>query len=271
MIVQVAQYDNNGSEEQNSRIIQSKPIIKNLIKAREQNAIVGQVAKVLNWSGWLEKGTNACKQYHNKLENVSIQTPFYYSEWIKNNHSREKFGKCFEPNIECYRDLRASSGLPKYLDQIETGITNKTLILDLDETLVHSSFTPVEDVHIVLPITIENNISNIYVQVRPGAKYFLEEASKLFEVVVFTASLSKYAEPLMEKLDPSKFWTFKLFREHWSVWNSSIFIKDLAFLGREMKNVIIIDNSPNSYAFHTENALPIPSWYGSSGKPVSWL
>lgn len=45
-----------------------------------------------------------------------------------------------------------------------------------------------------------------------------------------------------------------------------IFIKDLVFLDRDLKNVIIIDNSPNSYALQQENALPISSWYGNSGK-----
>jgi TFIIF-interacting CTD phosphatase-like protein len=28
-----------------------------------------------------------------------------------------------------------------------------------------------------------------------------------------------------------------------------------------MNDIIIIDNSPTSYAFHQENALPILSWY----------
>lgn len=119
LIIQVSQYD-KASNEANSKIIQAKPIVKNLIKAREQNAIVGQIAKVLNWSGWQEKGTTGWKLYHNKLENVSIQTPFFYSEWIKDNQIKVKSLKNFEPNIEFYRDLRIQNELPKYLEHIET-------------------------------------------------------------------------------------------------------------------------------------------------------
>lgn len=117
---------------------------------------------------------------------------------------------------------------------------------------------------------METKFCSIYVEIRPGAQYFLEEASKIFEVVIFTASLSKYADPLIDQLDTSKWWSFRLFREHWSILNSMIFIKDLVFLGRDLKDVIIIDNSPNSYAFQSENALPISSWYGNSGRSSRW-
>lgn len=50
----------------------------------------------------------------------------------------------------------------------------KTLVLDLDETLVHSSFKPVMNADIVMPITIENIHSNVYVLVRPGVYTFLQ-------------------------------------------------------------------------------------------------
>ena len=73
----------------------------------------------------------------------------------------------------------------------------KTLILDLDETLVHSQFKYVENSNITLPIEIEGQISTIYVLVRPHVAEFLRRMNEKYELVVFTASLSKYAEPLM--------------------------------------------------------------------------
>lgn len=47
-------------------------------------------------------------------------------------------------------------------------IGKKTLVLDLDETLVHSSFKPIENPNIILPVEIEGSICNIYILVRPG-------------------------------------------------------------------------------------------------------
>lgn len=83
---------------------------------------------------------------------------------------------------------------------------------------------------------------------------------KYFEVVIFTASLSKYAIPLMDILDQNQVAPQRLFREHCSFYNG-IFVKDMQRVGRPMENIIIIDNSPNSYQFQPENGIPCVSWY----------
>lgn len=83
---------------------------------------------------------------------------------------------------------------------------------------------------------------------------------KLYELVIYTASLSKYADPLVDMLDPEGLCSYKLFREHCTFVNNA-FVKDLTRLGRPMKDVIIVDNSPIAYMFQPENALPILSWY----------
>ena len=40
-----------------------------------------------------------------------------------------------------------------------------------------------------------------------------------------------------------------------------MYVKDLSELGRDLKDVLIIDNSPTAYLFQPDNALPISSWY----------
>ena len=64
----------------------------------------------------------------------------------------------------------------------------------------------------------------------------------------------------MSHLDPGKMCSYLLFREHCTYFNNA-YVKDLTRLGRPMKDVIIVDNSPNAYHFHNENAVPILSWY----------
>ena len=83
--------------------------------------------------------------------------------------------------------------------------------------------------------------------------------SKLYEIVIFTASLSKYANPLLDKLDSKKLCSFRLFREHCSFINNA-YVKDLKNLGRDMKDVIIVDNSPVTYSLNVENGFPIKTW-----------
>jgi RNA polymerase II subunit A small phosphatase-like protein len=136
----------------------------------------------------------------------------------------------------------------------------KTLVLDLDETLVHSSFTPVANADIVLPVEIDGQYQNVYVLKRPHCEEFIARMSIHYEVVMFTASLSKYALPLYKQLDKQNVTASLLYREHCTFYNG-LFVKDMARLGRHLKDVIIIDNSPNSYLFQPENALPSISWY----------
>ena len=137
----------------------------------------------------------------------------------------------------------------------------KTLVLDLDETLVHSVFHPVPGADMVVTVLVEGIPTTVYVHKRPGVDEFLKAAAKLFEVVIFTASVQPYADALVDLLDPSgELCHHRLFRGS-CVWWKSSYVKDLSLLGRDLSKSIIVDNSPLSYAFQPENALPILSFY----------
>merc|ERR1719193_2712218 len=136
----------------------------------------------------------------------------------------------------------------------------KCLVLDLDETLVHSSFKPIRDADFIVPVEIERIVYKVYVRKRPFVDEFLVECAKHYEIVVFTASLGKYANPLLDILDVSKVISHRLFRES-CVYHNESYVKDLSKLGRSMKDIIFIDNSPLSYVFQPYNAIPITSWF----------
>jgi len=133
------------------------------------------------------------------------------------------------------------------------------LILDLDETLVHSSFHSV-DCDFEIPVDIEGIVRTIYVAKRPHVDEFMKACGELFEVVVFTASLAKYADPLLDLLDIHSVIDHRLFRESCTQHNGT-FVKDLFRIGRPLNQIIIIDNSPHSYAFNPQNAIPCESWF----------
>lgn len=136
----------------------------------------------------------------------------------------------------------------------------KTLVLDLDETLVHSSFKPIPNADFVISIELDSVTHRVYVRKRPGVDEFMRVVGEIFEVVVFTASLSKYADPLLDILDKHKVVHTRLFREA-CVLHYGNYVKDLSHLGREMSHTVIIDNSPYSYMFQPQNAIPIISWF----------
>ncbi|KAK6729507.1 hypothetical protein RB195_006511 [Necator americanus] len=139
-------------------------------------------------------------------------------------------------------------------------MNKKCLIIDLDETLVHSSFKPVKNPDFVIPVEIDGIVHQVYVLKRPYVDEFLARIGDRYECVLFTASLAKYADPVADLLDKRGVFRSRLFREA-CVYHKGNYVKDLARLGRDLSKVLIIDNSPASYAFHPENAIPVPTWW----------
>ncbi|ORX62792.1 NLI interacting factor, partial [Hesseltinella vesiculosa] len=136
----------------------------------------------------------------------------------------------------------------------------KCLVLDLDETLVHSSFKMIPNPDFVVQVEIDQQIHNVYVLKRPGVDEFMRKMGEKYEIVVFTASLSKYADPVLDILDIHQVVQHRLFRE--SCFNhKGSYVKDLSQLGRDLGATLILDNSPTSYLFHAANAVPVSTWF----------
>ena len=74
--------------------------------------------------------------------------------------------------------------------------------------------------------------------------------SKYFEIVIFTASIKKYAQAVYRKIDQHKVTSGMLFREHCSIDpKTQYMVKDMSIIGRPIESVIIIDNTPFSYMY----------------------
>ena len=134
---------------------------------------------------------------------------------------------------------------PPYLPPLDTKKYKYSLILDLDETLVHY-------------IEEENRA---YVQVRPYADFFLNEMAKYFELVIFTAAAEDYADIVLNELDKNKVINYKLYRKHTEQING-VFIKDLSKLGRDLSKILIVDNNKDNFSLQPENGLHICSFIG---------
>lgn len=128
------------------------------------------------------------------------------------------------------------------------------LVIDLDETLVHSSFKPIQNADFIVSVDIDGNQHKVYVLKRPHVDEFLKKMGQLYECVLFTASLAKYADPVADLLDKENIFKARLFRESCAFYRGN-YVKDLSRLGRDLNRVIIVDNSPASYIFHPDNAV----------------
>ncbi|KAK7542813.1 NLI interacting factor-like phosphatase-domain-containing protein [Phyllosticta citribraziliensis] len=153
------------------------------------------------------------------------------------------------------------------------GPHQKTLILDLDETLIHSMakggrYTTGHMVEVKLnqPIGAAGQIVGpqvpilYYVHKRPHCDDFLRKVSKWYNLVIFTASVQEYADPVIDWLElERKYFAGRFYRQHCTFRNGA-YIKDLAQVEPDLSKVMIVDNSPMSYIFHEDNAIPIEGW-----------
>lgn len=122
-----------------------------------------------------------------------------------------------------------------------------TLVLDLDETMVHY---------------IENDGHGEYLT-RPYLENFLNEMKNFFEIVVFTAAVQDYADWILDDLDSSRVVKHRLYRQH-TIPAGCLFLKDLSNLGRKLDKMIIIDNVAENFQLQPENGILIKSWYDDS-------
>ncbi|XP_058760037.1 uncharacterized protein LOC131633334 isoform X2 [Vicia villosa] len=136
-----------------------------------------------------------------------------------------------------------------------------TLVLDLDETLVHSTLEHCDNADFTFNIFFNMKDYTVYVKQRPFLHTFLERVSEMFEVIIFTASQSIYAKQLLDVLDPDeKFISRRVYRES-CLFSDGNYTKDLTILGVDLSKVVIIDNSPQVFRLQVNNGIPIKSWF----------
>jgi len=121
-----------------------------------------------------------------------------------------------------------------------------TLVLDLDETLLCAK-------------SVSNNLQDFIINIRPGAKEFIEEMSKYYELVIFTAGTKDYADYALKFVDPEGRIVHRLYREH-VIQKGNTAVKDISKLGRDLKKVIIIDNVAENFQLHAANGIFIKTW-----------
>ncbi|XP_053574414.1 CTD nuclear envelope phosphatase 1 isoform X1 [Bombina bombina] len=160
-------------------------------------------------------------------------------------------------------------------------VKRKVLVLDLDETLIHSHHdgvlrptvrpgTPPDFILKVsrsaspppqLLVVIDKHPVRFFVHKRPHVDFFLEVVSQWYELVVFTASMEIYGSAVADKLDNNRgILRRRYYRQHCTLELGS-YIKDLSVVHNDLSSVVILDNSPGAYRSHPDNAIPIKSWF----------
>jgi len=146
----------------------------------------------------------------------------------------------FEPLPPMLTDLTQTPKLPPMANP-----STWTLVLDLDETLVHY---------------FEQDGIGGY-GIRPGMHEFLLKMNSLgYELVIFTAATQDYADWVIDQIDPERLVHHRLYRQHALPWGP-LFAKDLSRLGRDLDRTLIIDNVQENFMLQPNNGIFICPWY----------
>ena len=124
-----------------------------------------------------------------------------------------------------------------------------SLVLDLDETLIH--------------FKVNNDVENEGIlQIRPGVISFLEKMGQYYELIVFTAATQDYGDLLIDNIEEKDiYFEHRFYRQHTIIIGND-FVKDLERIGRPLDKIIIVDNMPQNFRLQKENGINIKAFWG---------
>ena len=192
-----------------------------------------------------------------------------------------------------------------------------TVVLDMDECLIHSTFPSYGDGSKVArpagtPSTSASTSGDdqketvetfeltmldgqqCLVHKRPRLDWFLEAVANRFNTYVMTAGMQIYAEPLLDRLDPThSIFKGRFYRDSCVPFEGH-FLKDISIVGdariasgaieekrkgsevadkeledviagavanADLSRIVLVDNNPASFTLQPSNGVPIPSFY----------
>lgn len=154
-----------------------------------------------------------------------------------------------EARIRFFTEPSRDKLLPDPVSSFPGAPPLRTLVLDL-ETLVHSSYS---------------RQFGWRVAKRPGVDAFLAYMSTYYEIVVFTSNLNMYADPILNQLDPNKYYvSYRLYRPE-TKYEAGAHIKELSHLNRDLARVVLVDDDPKHFKYQPENAILLTKWSDDPG------
>lgn len=140
-------------------------------------------------------------------------------------------------------------------------VNKKIMVLDLDETLIHSQHTSRIHYDFMINVVIDSQPAQFYVYKRPHLDFFLKMVSQWYEVVIFTASIEAYGNAVANCLDPQRKYFCRRYYRHNCTADFTGYTKDIRIIEKDLSRIFIIDNSPAAYKNTPDNAIPIKSWF----------
>ncbi|CAD8064512.1 unnamed protein product [Paramecium sonneborni] len=217
------------------------------------------------------------RYFHNKQSKNEIKQLFNQ----KNNQYfldiyQDHFQQSYHALQYCKDIVKPSSNtIANKIVNLPDNKFKKTIIFDLDETLIHCQESNDDPSDTVLTIKFPTGETvQAGINLRPYCREMLAILSQKYEIIVFTASHECYAQKVINYIDPEKKWVHhRFFRESCVVVDDGLHVKDLRVIGnRNIKDLVLVDNASYSFCFQIENGIPIIPFYDNgSDRELQYL
>ena len=211
------------------------------------------------------------KSSNNIGSTINCDNNFYYN--IENNiYENDEDGTNAYEIMQMLKDYEINKVDAPFL--VTPSKKKYTLVLDLDETLIHLRQKK-DIINIKNDVNIKiNNTSDYFydnydkdknkylLQFRVGLFSFLTILKPFYEIISFTSATREYADVIINEIEKNrKFFDHKFYREHTVIYKDT-FVKDISRIGRDIKKIIIIDNNERNFVLNKENGIKIAPYYG---------
>ena len=265
------------------------------VKKINNNKINNSVSKANNQKAFiLEIKQSNKREKNSKNKNKiskSVTKKVLYSpnNRIYNNSNNNSINNNTNDAINNHTQIFNNINISKNNAEIQNE-NKKILVIDLDETLIHTSFQKIEnaDFQIQLDSNINKknpdikNINNIhitkkveaYIRIRPGVDKFLSQMTNYYDIYVYSASSKNYLNAIIKNIDKNNIIKQCYCRDDCIVYvedyeedfdkpnNKYNYVKDLKKINKELRNIVFIDNNTISFKLQEKNGIPIKSWFG---------
>ena len=237
---------------------------ENLYQNKNRNSFMKDINNNINGNN---NNNNSNIIEHNKNEKIMNNNNYISVFHIKNknninnNINSNNIINNSNNNINNNYYMNSPNIIPPFIKVPRQKNKKYTLILDLDETLVHVKQINTSTNNIYL--NTYNNFSNQkIINLRPGLFAFLNGVKPYYEIISFSCASKTYADNILYKIETNqKYFEYNLYREHTTLYENE-YIKDLSKIGRNIKEMIIVDNLEKNFRLNPDNGIKISSYFG---------
>ncbi|XP_028768213.1 mitochondrial import inner membrane translocase subunit TIM50 [Neltuma alba] len=160
--------------------------------------------------------------------------------------------RLIEEQVQSYTEPYSDKLLPDLLPQEQHVFT---LVLDLNETLIHYIWT---------------RDTGWQTFKRPGVDAFLEHLAQFYEIVVYTDEQNMFVDPVLDRLDTKHCIRYRLSRPA-TKYQDGKHYRDLSKLNRDPRKVLYLSGHALESCLQHENCVPVKPWQQNDKEDTALL